>query len=357
MDYRHLRTLTDNTGMIQFARGAQPDPNSGYTVDDNARALLVALRMEGEEREQYAQIYIRFLYSAQRENGEWCNLKLKRGFVPYLDSEDSVGRAFAACSVAADCDIEEVRRLARKMVVKALPAVFELKNPRSMAYALLGSIKSYFVFPQYRGVLAWAAGEFSDRLIDLYSRNMSSSWKWFEDSLTYCNAILPHALFAYYAFSGDQKALRAAEEAMGFLRDKLLEKGYLHIIGNRGWWSRGKEIPLYDQQPVDACSMVLACLEAFQATGKKDYLSMADIARAWYWGKNINKVSLYNVETGGCHDALTPEGVNLNQGAEAVISFLFTQQVWKEMQKGGYTRETYLGGEPSDKTTDLKRIS
>ena len=38
---KHLRRLTDDTGVSQFAVHSVPDPRFGYTLDDNARALLV----------------------------------------------------------------------------------------------------------------------------------------------------------------------------------------------------------------------------------------------------------------------------------------------------------------------------
>jgi len=334
MDYRHLKTLTYNTGIIQFSVNDTPDINSGYTVDDNARALIVALEIEEkEEREKYARIYASFLYSAQRSDGSWCNLKLHNRFVPTLDSEDSLGRAFLACSIAALCNIEDVSLLARKMVLKSLPVTARLTFPRATAYALIGITKVIPAFKQHYNLMVNIAKKFGSRLVSLYERFVSPGWKWFEEKLTYCNGILPHALFSYYSLSKDKKALHTAQESLNFLGDSLLNKGYLHIVGNRGWWQKGRPLPLYDQQPVDACSTALACLEAFRVTGKKDYFTMAQLSHAWYWGKNTNKTLLYNQKTGGCYDALTPEGVNLNQGAESLISFLLTERAFAQIER------------------------
>jgi translation elongation factor P/translation initiation factor 5A/mannose-6-phosphate isomerase-like protein (cupin superfamily) len=147
------------------------------------------------------------------------------------------------------------------------------------------------------------------------------------------NGIIPQALFAYYSFSGNRNALSIARDSLAFLSDTLFDQGYLNIVGNRGWWQRGQEIPRYDQQPVDACSMVLALKEAYLTTGEKKYLELARLAREWYSGKNINKTSLYNQETGGCYDALTPEGVNYNQGAEAILSLLYSFQAIEDLEE------------------------
>ncbi|HHV76880.1 MAG TPA: hypothetical protein GXX39_05905 [Syntrophothermus lipocalidus] len=333
MDYRHVKTMTDENGIIQFSVNGVPDISSGYTVDDNARALLVALSMEEEDRKKYALTYTRFLYSAQREDGTWCNWKIGQKFIPDIDSEDSIGRAFLACSVAAQCDIEEVHRLSMEMVMKALPNLNKLSFPRSVAYGLVGISFGINVLPGYRAYVELVAKEYCQSLISLYMSHRGPGWNWFENKLTYCNAILPHALFAYYRMSGDKKALRVAEDTMWFLGGTVFKEGFLDIVGNKGWWVRGCEMPLYDQQPVDACSIALAAMEAYQITGRDDYLWMADLARAWYWGKNRNRISLYNIKTGGCHDALTEYGINGNQGAEAVVSFLLTEQAWQRLHK------------------------
>ncbi|HEY8415970.1 MAG TPA: glycosyl transferase family 1, partial [Thermaerobacter sp.] len=60
----HLRRLTDDTGMIQHALGPVPNRATGYTADDNARALLVcleAVRAGDREAEELAGTYLAFL--------------------------------------------------------------------------------------------------------------------------------------------------------------------------------------------------------------------------------------------------------------------------------------------------------
>jgi hypothetical protein len=333
-DYRHLKRMTDRVGMLQFAGLGIPDPDSGYTVDDNARALLVALRMRGDERREFALTYIRFLHSARRRDGGWCNWMLQGRLVATIDSEDSQGRAFLACCTAAGSDLEEVRDLGLSMVLQSLPVVLTLRSPRAAAYTLLGICQNPGLCGLQRGLLASAARELSSYLIFLYERCKAPGWQWFEECLTYCNGILPQALFAYYAFADDRKALRVARESLEFLLEAVFAQGYLNIVGNRGWWQKGAQIPHFDQQPVDACSIAMACLQAYAATGDSLYSSLAELAHDWYWGRNINRVNLYDAATGGCYDALVPAGVNLNQGAEALLSLLLTQQAISRLEAG-----------------------
>lgn len=332
IDYRHLKTMTSATGIFQFAVHDQPDPSSGYTVDDNARALLVALNHMGPERRTYLDTYTKYLSAAQRADGAWCNLKLNNRLAPDLDSDDCTGRAFLACCLAASCDIKEVAGLSQQMACRALPAIDKLTFPRAIAYALIGVVNNTSIFQTHKSNIPDLARNLCNLLLDLYSLNREPGWRWFENIVTYCNAIIPHALFAYYAFSEDPRVLQVARESLGFLCDRLFSKGYLNVVGNNGWWRKNSQAPLYDQQPVDACSTALACLEAFHATGQNEYLEMAQLAHDWYFGKNINKLPLYDPRTGGCYDALVPDGLNLNMGAESLLSLLLAQQA---MEKAG----------------------
>jgi len=327
--YRHLMNMTDSTGIIQFADKSRPLKQSGYTVDDNARALMVAMGMEGQEREKLIGIYIRFLKEAQDSRGVWQNLKVDGKFLPVQNSEDSMGRGILAASFAADCKIPETEKIAEEMLKKALPRALQFNSPRAVAYTLLGVVN--FISCRHKPNLLPKAKDLAQKLMRSYEINHSRKWLWFEERLTYCNALLPHSLFGFYRVSGDTRALKIARDTLNFLTDSLFQKGYLNIVGNHGWWQKKSFIPPFDQQPVDAASVVLACLEAFIITSDEEYAVKARTAYEWYWGKNINAMPLYNKHTQGCHDALVPDGVNLNQGAEAVISFLMAHQFLKDV--------------------------
>ncbi|MCG0275294.1 MAG: hypothetical protein L5655_03890 [Thermosediminibacteraceae bacterium] len=330
--YNHLVRMTDSTGIIQFSEKGRPLKSSGYTVDDNARALLVAMNMKDKVRERLSKIYTSFLEEAQDESGYWNNLKIEDQFVPVINSEDCIGRAFMAASFAMGCDMEDIKQASERMIKKSLEKVLNVEAPRAIAYVLLGLVYLIDNFKVY-SELYQAAKKMAYKLVKLYEENYTKSWHWFEDKLTYCNALLPHSLFSYYAISGDKRVLEVAQSTLRFLTDALFKRGYLNIVGNRGWWKKEEKIPLYDQQPVDAASIILACLQAFLSTGEKEYFFKAKVAYDWYWGKNINEIPLINRETQGCHDALTPDGVNQNQGAEAIVSFLLAHQILEKIDE------------------------
>jgi len=321
VDYRHLNAMTEQNGILQFSRLQTPDPCSGYTLDDNARALIVALsRDDGYE---LAGCYAAYLYRSQCLDS-WSNFELNGQFSSTFDSEDSVGRALLACCLGSTSQWPEIRKICIDMLVRNLPQTFDFTSPRAIAYTLAGLCKGEIpVFPEK---LLYMIALLSNRLINLYQLKHDNGWFWFEDYLTYCNGILPQALFAAYSLSGDKKALRIGHDSLNFLNSILFRDGYLNIIGNQGWYSKGGCIPLFDQQPVDAASIYFACMEAYQSIGNQEYLELGNLAHAWYRGANIHSLSLYNTETGGCFDAVTEDGVNLNQGAESTLSLILCDQ-------------------------------
>lgn len=334
-DYRHLKNLTDHTGMLQFSVGPIPDPRSGYTLDDNARALLVSLNMEkGPERDHLCRIYMEFLEDAWQPDGSWHNLLLDGRYLPALDSQDSRGRAFLACCLAAMDESEKVRVWGRLMVRRTLPGMQDMRYPRSMAYVLLGLSRLMLKSEAERSCRELAY-KYEEALLNVYRQNSAPEWLWYEDRLTYCNGIMPQSLLAFYRATGDHRALQVGKESLGFLEENLFKMGYLSIVGNQAWWRRGEECSDYDQQPVDACSTALAFAEAYLATGQSAYRQKAYTAFRWYEGYNINAQPLYDPVSGGCFDALTPAGLNRNQGAEAVLSLLISARLINLLELAG----------------------
>lgn len=327
LDSRHLARMTTGRGMLQFSRGSEPDPMSGITVDDNARALIVALSLpDDSEGYKLAKRYTEFMRSAQRADGTWCNWWLPdRGFVTDIDSQDSIARAFLACCLGIQAPWPDIRQNCREMMEKAFLAVRDLRYPRSIAYSVIAGVVLIEHEGKHRDFGWKLAKEGVQALAESYLKFSGPGWKWFEDEMTYCNAILPHALFAFCLVKADRRIQKVASESLHFLAEHVFARGYFTPCGNQGWFQRGGSMPLFDQQPVEAGSMALCCWTAHEATGNSAFREMAKASRDWYHGANIHSLSLYNPETGGCYDALTPEGLNLNQGAEAVLSLLLTE--------------------------------
>lgn len=313
--------MTDETGMLQFSKLACPDPASGYTLDDNARALIVAAFTEKDP--DLAIKYAHFMHGAQRPDGSWSNLLNDGCYYSHCNSEDSVGRALAACSQAMWCPYPAVVTLCEQMFNAHISPTAYFRSPRAIAYTVVALCRC----PHPDRSNQFLRSRLVDNLISLYKGCSGPGWYWFEDYLTYCNGILPQALFAAYEANGDKRIYRAAQESLNFLTGILFRNGHLDIIGNEGWYHRDGDIPLYDQQPVDAGSIIFACQEAHRATGIREYRNLAKLAYQWYQGKNSQGAVLLDSDSGGCYDALTATGVNKNQGAEAVLSMLLSDML------------------------------
>ncbi|MGC8990612.1 MAG: glycosyl transferase family 1, partial [Verrucomicrobiia bacterium] len=78
----------------------------------------------------------------------------------------------------------------------------------------------------------------------------------------------------------------------------------------------------FDQQPIEARSMVSACIAAYRVTGDPAWLDEAHRAFDWFLGRNELGLPVYDTSTGGCRDGLHVDRVNQNQGAESTLAFL-----------------------------------
>jgi hypothetical protein len=138
--------------------------------------------------------------------------------------------------------------------------------------------------------------------------------------LTYQNALLPEALLSAGVRLGDEDLRRTGLRVLDWLvRVQTTPDGSFSPIGSGGWWPRGRVRSQFDQQPIEATSMILAAGAAFKETGQERYLSVVEAAYGWFLGDNELGVALADPATGGCFDGLTPRGVNVNQGAESTL--------------------------------------
>jgi glycosyltransferase involved in cell wall biosynthesis len=324
----HLLRMTDDTGIIQHATYSVPARRTGYCVDDNARALIVALhadRIHGSaDTQRLVTTYLSYLHCSQDADGRFRNLmSYERVLETAPPSGDCVGRAIwalgATVTLAAD---EGCRLLAREMLTLALRHVDELGR-RGTAHAALGLVSVLKVEPgaaELRSVL----DRLIAKLLECYHSNATDAWRWFESTLTYDNAILPLALFAAYDVTGERATLRAARESLEFLEEVCFHGDRLQLVGNGGWHTIGGEKPCADEQAIDAAAFVLAFRCAYAVTRDRHYLLRMRAAFAWFLGANRLGLPLYDFGTGGCRDGMGVSQVNQNQGAESTICFLMS---------------------------------
>lgn len=338
----HLYRMTDSVGILEHSVIAIPDLREGYCVDDNARALRVALRL-GEEK--LTDTYLKFLVAAAGKAGFkndmnqsliWGNEGLGENF----------GRAMAGLADTGKLGLRDDQKLTGMFLfdqyVKYIGKVESIRSKAWLIYSLLmrgqcdpkleSVLENYIkVKISQKKIGQMSKYDFkkiakilSEELIKSYAENSDISWRWFEDKITYDNGRLPWALFWAYSVFDDIKYLNVARESLDFLLEQIYneELGFFSFSGYRGWFEKNSNKSIFGQQPIEAGSTVEVCCMAYKITKEKKYKDMALKAFDWYHGENVLGAKMVNQKTGGVYDGLEKEGVNLNQGAEAILSYL-----------------------------------
>ena len=327
----HLRLMSDSTGLIQHADYNVPCFNEGYSIDDNARALLLTAliedsRSEGaDEVRSLASRYLAFVSHAfNAELGRFRNkMSYSRNWLEDCGSEDSHGRSLWALGAVVGRSFDPGRQsLGGHLFHAAIPAVTSFTSPRAWAFSLLG-IDEYLRAFRGDSSVQQVQGILSKQLLAMYKHASEPSWDWFESYLTYSNARLPQALISAGRSMKDSEMVAVGLKSLSWLvQEQTSSEGYFAPIGSNGFWQRGEAKAQFDQQPVEASGMISACLEARRATGDEQWLKEARRAFYWFLGENQLQQALYDDATGGCCDGLHEDRVNQNQGAESTLSFL-----------------------------------
>lgn len=325
----HIKRMTDDTGIIQHAKFGIPNLKEGYCLDDNARALLMALMAYRQKKDKLAldlaPIYLSYIHYMQNKDGTFRNfLSFNRNFLDEVGSEDSFGRTIWALGYLLDNAPNDAYYQTGKLVFfNALPNFEKLESIRGIAITILG-ISYYLKKNPSDESMKERLRILAGKLIIHYEANSSPEWRWFEPTLTYDNGILPLALLHSAKRLNDDKIKEIALESMNFLTETTLKDGYLSIIGNEKWYQKECVRSVFAQQPIDALAMVLMYHQAFHLTRDKDYLTKLFSSFMWFMGENDLRMNLFDFETKGCCDGFEKDGVNRNQGAESSLAYLIS---------------------------------
>jgi glycosyltransferase involved in cell wall biosynthesis len=339
----HLYRMTDHTGMVEHAVFVVPNYPEGYSTDDNARALIVTTLLEEigihapANSADLASRYLAFLWHAYDPATKRFrnSLTYECQWHETEHSEDSHGRAlWGLGTVLGRSENAGLRGAAGRMFELAVPTAVEFKSPRACAFALLGVQEYLDSFPGDRAALS-ASDALANRLLSSYRSHRTEDWKWFENGLSYSNARLPQALMRAGVRAGNEEMISAGLEALDWLvaQQRCEVKGHFVPIGSQGFYSKTTEKARFDQQPVEACAAVSACLQAYRATGKGRWRKEAWSAFNWFLGDNDLQIALYDPVTGGCRDGLHPDRANENQGAESTLSFLMALLEMRQVEE------------------------
>jgi len=328
---KHLFRLTNAFGILQFAKLSEPDRNSGYTVDDNARALIVASLYYQKTKDKialkYVKIYLNFLQFSLSRSGYFRNyVNFDRSFNKKENQksslEDPTARALYA--LAKTISIKElpkdIRTRSRLIFEKSYQAGIKFRHLRSAAF-YLKALCFYSFLKKDREILK-EIENYGNVLLTKYRKHSTRDWRWFENILTYSNGLIPQSLILAWSATGKKIFLKTAEEAADFLIKNTFHHGICLPIGQNGWLRKGKEKQYFDQQPEEVTSLVEMLKELYQITGRKKYKKLMRKSFGWFLGENTLEQLVCDFGTGGCYDGVGEKEINLNQGAESTISYL-----------------------------------
>jgi hypothetical protein len=333
VNLKHLRLMTDDTGILQHAKFTIPNRAHGYCVDDNARALIVATRVHDLNRTDtsvagLSVIYLSFLDSAlDPDTGRFRNfMSYERKWLEEVGSEDSHGRAVWALGVAVGWGHNSGQvAVASELFSSALSALETFGDSRAIAFPILG-IQAYLRRNDDDQRVWQILKSLGERLSDRFIRYATQDWNWHEDALTYDNARLPQALMACGRATRNDEMVSLGINVLKWLSDVQLDPsgGWFAPVGNQGWFRKTGSKAQYDQQPLEAAAMIDACIEAYECTQGEEWIELATTCFDWYLGKNDRQSQLYDDACGGCRDGLQRDGVNENQGAESTLSYILS---------------------------------
>lgn len=337
----HFKKLTTDFGMIQFSIINQPNIKSGYTLDDNARALIAICEHFIQKKDQndlaFIYTYFHFIKFCLQPEGYFLNYVDEHKKFTKQNSEnlaDANGRAIWALgyllSISPVLPIKLVKS-AKETLQLALINVCKIHSPRAMAFIIKGIYYNHLQHPSENNVLLLK--DLSDKLVQMYKHENSENWHWFESYLTYGNSILPEALLCAYSTTKNENYKIIAKTSFEFLLSKIFANEVIKVISNKGWLkndSNSITAPIGGEQPIDVAYTIIALNKFYEIFKEDVYLEKMEVAFDWFLGKNHLHQIIYNPRTGGCYDGLEDTYINLNQGAESTVSYLMARLIMEK---------------------------
>ncbi len=329
----HVKKMTTDVGIIQFSKINQPDIETGYTIDDNARGLVAMCmhyELTGDKADlPYIRTYLNFIHFCQQADGNFLNYVDKnREFTPQNNENlaDSNGRAMWALGFLMSKSAilpKELTKTADAIMQKALVHLETLHSTRTMAFVIKGLY--YYNLVKKSQENTALIKTLANRLVQMYRHESEPTWQWFESYLTYGNSILPEAMLCAYMETGNVDYKNIAKSSFDFLLSLTFNESRIKVISNKTWLQKGQQAAEHGEQPIDVAYTILALQKFYEVFRQDSYLQKMETAFDWFLGNNHLHQIIYNPCTGGCYDGLEEHSVNLNQGSESTLSYLMAR--------------------------------
>lgn len=355
INLEHLNQMTTEIGIIQFSKINQPDINTGYTLDDNARALIVLCMYykKSVDKNCLSQIkkYLDFIKYCQQPSGLFLNYTDRDNLFTNQNNEvnleDSNGRAIWALGyVISLFEIlpKKIILEADQIITKTFLDVNTMHSTRAMAF----SIKGLFYYNSFKksSKNLLLINTLANRMFQMYKHESSKKWDWFESYLTYANSILPEAMLYAWLMTGKTVYKETALSSLSFLLSKIFNENGIEVISNRKWFQKDQQAGKFGEQPIDVAYTIMTLAKFYDEFKTQEYRLKMVKAFNWFLGDNRLHQIIYNPCTGGCYDGLEESNINLNQGAESTVSYLMAR----------LTIENYTNPEIPVHTKLIKRV-
>ena len=347
----HMKKMTTYTGIIQFSKINQPDISSGYTLDDNARALVAScmyFNITGDELIIHdIQKYLGFIKQCLQPDGAFLNYVDNdnnfTGQNKTTNLDDANGRAIWALGYVVSLNgllPAKIISEAQTILEKPLLRIGTVYSTRAMAFAIKGIYyyQSTVKSPENLELLR----TFANRLVQMYRHEANEKWEWFEGYLTYANSILPEAMLYAWLLTRETIYKEIAITSLNFLLSQTFNENGIEVISNKNWLQKGAVAGHFGEQPIDVAYTIMTLSKFYDVFMDQEYRLKMETAFNWFLGNNRLHQIIYNPCTGGCYDGMEETHVNLNQGAESTISYLMARLTMEKYNNSDNPLKTLL---------------
>lgn len=336
INLEHIKHLTKDRGIMRFSNFDIADIDSGYSMNDNARALIALAQyydLTNKPSElKLINTYLDNIIYCQKPDGSFINDVDKDGSIYIRNNneklDDTNGMAIWALGFLLSYDKFNNLTIdkAETCMQRALTHVENIHSPRAMAFVIKGLF--YYNLEKDDKKITALIKVLADRLLEYFNKVADKNWHWFEEYLTYTNALLPEAMLYAWKATGNISYHIIAKATFDFLLSKIFKDGRINVTTNDRWIHKTKKSHEdYNEQPINVAYTILAIDLFYSELGEPQYLTKLNIAFDWFLGMNHLNQLVYNPATGGCSDSLGKEGVNLNQGAESTTSYFLARMI------------------------------
>ncbi len=333
----HFTVMMGPWGLYQHATVREPLLREGYCVDDNARAVIVLSRLlsivPSEDITMTKDLLLKcwkFVCEAELESGHYHNFRSSEGvWLETDESEDMYARLIRMLGeVLRNDQLSDLHSQAKRMLQLLLTRASSMQAPRFWAECVIALVD----LPDDAGL-----GDRKEPLLQqgrevlgrLWETNSSPDWMWFEESMTYANALLPHGLLASRLYGKDSAVEDMLHESAAFLIRTTIQNGIFVPIGSNGWYPKGKTPSHDNQQAIEAGTMFDFLLAYHDAFPELVTIETVAAPYLWFFGHNTNRAMMADESTGACLDGLFLHGVNPNYGAESMLAYQYAELLFQ----------------------------